>query len=171
MVLVVRRTSVRHAFFALSPPLHHHDNFRGHNHKQSVVHAKSLGQLPKIEVKDVKTILPQFGCLRTICSFNSQMATKWYTKLKTCRKGALLSYNVICQIVRSRGPQKSTILTPTERSRVVTPIWIHRWLRSSTQSMKWHRRGTLLIFNVIRPNFKVIRPSKSTIGLRFRVSG
>ena len=34
--------------------------------------------------------------------------------------------------------------------RTVTLVWIHQWLRNDAQSLKWHGRGALLCFKVIR---------------------
>ena len=41
------------------------------------------------------------------------------------------------------------ILTPIERFRTVTPVWIHRQLQNDAQSLKGHRRGALLFFELI----------------------
>ena len=45
--------------------------------------------------------------------------------------------------------KKSSILTKIGRFRTVTPVWIHWWLWNDTQSLKQHRRGALLFFEVI----------------------
>ena len=31
----------------------------------------------------------------------------------------------------------------------ITPVWIHIWRWNDAQNLMWHRRGTLLFFNVI----------------------
>ena len=54
-----------------------------------------------------------------------------------------------CQISRSHGTKKSSILTRIEHFQTVTPIWIHRWLWNDAQSLKQYRRGALLFFKVI----------------------
>ena len=51
---------------------------------------------------------------------------------------------VICQILKSHGTKKLSILTRIERFRTVTLVWIHRWLWNDAQSLKQHRRGALL---------------------------
>ena len=44
---------------------------------------------------------------------------------------------------------KSPILTRIVRFRTVTLVWIHRWLWNEAHSLKQHRRGVLLFFEVI----------------------
>ena len=51
---------------------------------------------------------------------------------------------------RSRSQRSKQFLSQFERLRNVTPVWIHRWLRNDAQSLKWHRTGALLFFEVIR---------------------
>ena len=46
--------------------------------------------------------------------------------------------------------KKSSILTKIGRFRTLTPVWIHWWLWNYAQSLKQHRRGALLFFEVIR---------------------
>ena len=48
--------------------------------------------------------------------------------------------------------QKTSILTQIGRFRTVTLVWIHWWLWNDAQSLKQHRRDTLLFFKVIRQN-------------------
>ena len=63
----------------------------------------------------------------------SQMAMKWYTKL---RRGALLFFKVIRQISRSHGTKKLPILSQIWRFRTVAPFWFDRWLWNEAQSLK-----------------------------------
>ena len=70
--------------------------------------------------------------------------------LKQHRRGAQLFFKVIRQISRAHGGKTSSILTPIERLRTVTSVWIHRWLWNDAQSLKQHRRGALLFCKVIR---------------------
>ena len=51
--------------------------------------------------------------------------------------------------------QNSSILTKIGRFRTVTPVWINLWLQNDAQRLKQHRRGALILFKVIRQNFKV----------------
>ena len=69
--------------------------------------------------------------------------------LKQYKIGALLFFNVICQISRSHGTKKSLILTRIECYRTVTPVSIHWWLWNDAQSLIRYRRGALLFFEVI----------------------
>ena len=66
---------------------------------------------------------------------NSQMATKWYTKLEVAYKR--------CPIVFESHPSnfkvtwlKKSILTEIRRFRTVTPVWINQWLWNDAQSLK-----------------------------------
>ena len=47
------------------------------------------------------------------------------------RRGAMLLFKVVCQILRSHGTKK---LTWTGLFRTVIPVWIHRWLRNDAQN-------------------------------------
>ena len=64
-------------------------------------------------------------------------------------RGALLLFKVMRQISRSHSKNKSLSLTQIGRFRTVTPVWIHQWLLSDTQSLKQHSVGSRLFFNVI----------------------
>ena len=46
--------------------------------------------------------------------------------------------------------KKSSLLTQIGRFGTVTQAWIHRWIWNDAQSLKQHRIGALLFFNVIR---------------------
>ena len=99
---------------------------------RSDVHAKGQGQKSKVKVTEVKTQLSLFRTVTPvwiqIWQWNNAHSLKWP------RRGALLFFKVICQISRlSHGSKK---LTQTGRFRTVTPVWIHRWLRNDTQSLK-----------------------------------
>ena len=56
-------------------------------------------------------------------------------RLMQYRRGALLFFNVICQISRSRRTKKLPILNWIVCFRTVTPVWIHPWLWNDTQSL------------------------------------
>ena len=76
----------------------------------------------------------------------------WWNDAQTLmllRRGTLLFYKVGCQISRSDGSKKLSILTQIGRFSSVTPIWIHWWLWDYAQSLKQHRRGALSFFKVI----------------------
>ena len=47
-----------------------------------------------------------------------------------------------------RSQRSKTILPQFWYYRTLNPDWIHRWLRNDTQSLKWHRRGALLLLEV-----------------------
>ena len=87
------------------------------------------------------------------------------------RRGALLFFEIICQISRSRSPKNHSFFTQIGHFRTVTPVWIHGWLWNDAQSLKQHRRGALLFFKVILSNFKVTRDKKSLILTRIECFG
>ena len=51
------------------------------------------------------------------------------------RRGSLLFSKAIHQISRSHGTKKSPILTLIENFRIVTQVWINRWLWNDAQSL------------------------------------
>ena len=56
---------------------------------------------------------------------------------------------------------KLLILTQIWRFQPVTWVWIHRgWLQNDAQSLKWYRRGALVVFHL--SNFKVTRDKKES---------
>ena len=67
--------------------------------------------------------------------------------------------------------QKSSILTQTGRFRTVTPVWIQQWLWNDAQSLKQHRRGTLLFVKVIRQISRSRRTKNCRFWPEFSVSG
>ena len=99
----------------------------------------------KIVELDPNWTFPDFNS-----SLNSPMATKWSTKLEAAYKRCPIVFQghpSNCKVTRLK---KLSVLTQIRRFRTVTPVWIHQWLRNDAQSLKQHRRGTLLFFKVIR---------------------
>ena len=96
------------------------------------------------------SILTQIGRFRTVIPiWIHQWLRNDAQSFKQTRRGALLFLNVICQISRTHGRMKSTILTRIQRFRTVTPVWIHRWLWNDARSLKLYRGGALSFFGVI----------------------
>ena len=111
------------------------------------VHAKGQGHRSKVKVTEFMTPFSRF---RTVTPVWIHI-WRWNDtqSLMLLRKGTLLLFKVICQISRSHGYKKSSILTQIGRFRTVNPVWIHHWLWDDTQRLKQHRRGALLFFKVI----------------------
>ena len=78
-------------------------------------------------------------------SLNSQMAMKWCTEEEVpyCFSRSSVKF-------QGRLGQKIAYLSQIGRFRTVTPALIHQWLWNDAQSLKYHRRGVLLFFMVIR---------------------
>ena len=97
------------------------------------------------------SILTQIERFRTV----TPVWIQWWLwndaqSLEPHRRGALLFFKVTRQISWSHGTKTSLILTQIERFRTVIPVRIHWWLWNDAQSLKQHRRGSLLFFKVIR---------------------
>ena len=126
-------------------PSYHHEIFR------SFYFWRKMTSMPKEKVKGQrhrgqKIFAPIWAFSGCISSLNSQISTKWYTKLAVASKSFPTFFR---SSVKSKGymADKSTILTQIiEHFGTVTPVWIHRWLRNAAQSLQWHRGGSLLIF-------------------------
>ena len=122
----------------------------------------------KVRGAEKSTILIPIKRFRTVTPVwihrwlrNNAQRFKWH------RRGALLFFEVICQISRPHGPDKSTILTRIDRFMTVTPVWIHRWLLNDAQSLKWYRRC-----DVLGPLFsEVIHQISRSQGLENRCFG
>ena len=90
-----------------------------------------------------------FPDCKSSSSLNSLMDLKWCTKLDVVKKRCPIvfqGHTSSCKVTRLK---KSSILTQIRTFWTVTPIWIHQWLRNDAQSLKWQRRGALLVFKVI----------------------
>ena len=83
-------------------------------------------------------------------SLNSQMATKWCTKLEVTLKRCPIVFQGHPSNFKVTRLKKSSILTQIGRFRTVTLVWIHWWLWNDALSFKQHRRGALSFFKVIR---------------------
>ena len=55
--------------------------------------------------------------------------------------------------------------------RTITTVWIYVFLRNDAQSQKWHRKGVLLFFKVIRQIFRFNGPQNRRFWLELSVSG
>ena len=82
-------------------------------------------------------------------SLNLPMAMKWCPKLEIALKRCPIVFEGHPLNFKVTRLKKSSILTKIGRFRTVTPVWIHWWLWNDTQSLKQHRRGALLFFDVI----------------------
>ena len=69
-------------------------------------------------------------------SLNTQMATKWCTKLEVALKRCPIVFQGHPSNFKVRWLQKSPNLTQIGRFRTVTPVWIHQWLQNDAQSLK-----------------------------------
>ena len=83
-------------------------------------------------------------------SLNSAMATKYCTKIEVAQKKCPIVFEGCPLNFKVTRLKKSSILTKIGRFRTVTPVWIHSWLWNDAHSLKQHRRGSLLLFKVIR---------------------
>ena len=99
-------------------------NFQGHPLNFKVTRDKKWSILNRI--KRFRTVTPVWS---HAWLWNDAQSIMWY------RRCALLFFNVIRRILRSRGTKKSTILTRIERFRTVTQVWLHRWIWSDAQSL------------------------------------
>ena len=72
---------------------------------------------------------------------------------------------------RSRSQRPKQILPQFGHFRIVTSVWIHRWLRNDAQRLKWHRRCVLLFFKVIRQIWMSHEPKNHQFDPDFSVSG
>ena len=85
-------------------------------------------------------------------SLNWLMAMIWCTQLEVALKRCLIVLQGhLSNFKVTRDKKESPILTWIWCFRTVTPVWIDRWLSNDddAQSLKYHRRGALLIFKVI----------------------
>ena len=131
---------------------------------RSDVHAKGQGQRWEVKVTEVTT---QFNRFRTVTP--GWIHIWWWNdaqSLMLLRRGALLFFRVIRQFSQSRGKRKSSILTQIWCFWTATPGWIHIWLQHDAQSLKQHRRGVILFFNVIRQISRSHGTKKSPIFTR-----
>ena len=90
------------------------------------VHAKGQGQRSKVKVTEVMTPLSRLWTITPVWIH----IWRWNDaqSLMLFRRGALLFFKVICQISRSHGKKKSSILTQFGCFQTVTPVWIYQWL-------------------------------------------
>ena len=101
---------------------------------KSDVHAKGQGQRSKVKVTEVNTQLNPFRTVTPVW-----IHIWWWNdacSLMMLRRGALLFFNVIRQISRSYGSKKRSIWPRLGVSGLLTPVWIHQWLRNDAQSLK-----------------------------------
>ena len=101
---------------------------------QSDVHAKGQGQRSKVKVTEVNTQLNRFRNVTPVW-----IHILWWNdaySLMMLRRGALLFFKVIRQISRLHGSKKHRIWPRLGVSGLLTPVWIHQWLRNDAQSWK-----------------------------------
>ena len=101
---------------------------------KSDVHAKGQGQRSKVKVTEVNTQLNRFWTVTPVW-----IHIWWWNdaySLMMLRRGALLFFKVIRQISRSHGSKKRSIWPRLGISGLLTPVWIHQWLRNDAQSLK-----------------------------------
>ena len=142
--------SVRPSYLlTMFPSSYHHEIFRSYYIWQKWRPYKRSRS--KVKVTEINTQLSRFWIITPVW-----IHIWWWNdaqSLMLLRRGALLFFKAIRQISRSPPPGtrliKSLILTQIGRFRTVTPVWIHQWLQNCAQSLKQHRRGALLFYNVI----------------------
>ena len=86
---------------------------------------------------------------RVFCLLTSGLNVTIYTRGCYWFDIAFETFKVIHQNFKVTRAEKSTILNWIERFWIVALVQIHRWLWNNAQSLKWHRRGALLFFEVI----------------------
>ena len=128
------RPSVRLSVTPFSLCSHHRNimKFSGViTNDKSDVHAKGPGQRSKVKVTEVKTQFRRFWTVTPVW-----IDIWWWNDAQTLmllRRGALLFFEVICQISRSSG-SKIVDFAQFGRFRTVTPVWIHQWLRNDARA-------------------------------------
>ena len=130
---------------------------------KSDVHVKWQGQRSEVKVTEVKK-LPLFVCFLALIRIHRLLRNdaKSPNGLKRC---ALLFSKFTHQSSRSHGPQNWRFLP--ELSIFGLYLWIHRWPRNDTQSLKGTQRCAPLFFQVIRQIWRKAGTEKSTIWFRF----
>ena len=140
--------SVCHTFLTMFPLSYHHEIFRSYYQSQRWLPCKRSRSEVKGQCHRGYSQLSRFLTVTQVWIH----IWRWHDaqSLMLLRRGALLFFKVIRQISRSHGKKIDfAILTQIRRFRIVTPVWIHQWLRNDAQRLKLHRRGTLLFFKVI----------------------
>ena len=99
------------------------------------------------------------------------MGMKWCTKLEVAKKRCSIVFEGHPLNFKVKRLKKSSILTKIGRFRTVTPVWIHWWLWNDTQSLKQHRRGALLFFDVICQISRSHGSKNCRFSPKLRVSG
>ena len=107
------------------------------------------------------------------CNFrsNSPMAMKWCIKIETTEKRCLIVFEGHPLNFKVTWDNKSPILTRIGRFQTVTLVFIHWWPWHDAQSLKRHRRGALLFFNVIHQIWRSHGTKKHRFWPELRVSG
>ena len=106
---------------------------------RSDVHAKGQCQRSKVKVTEVKKIVkfdPNWAFPDCDSSLNSQMATKWCTKIEVAWTRCPIVFQghpSNCKVIRLKNRR---FLTQIRHFRTVTPVWTHQWLRNDAQSLK-----------------------------------
>ena len=101
---------------------------------QELLPMTKVRSMQKVKVTEVKTPLNRFRTVTLVW-----IHIWWWNdahSLMLLRRGALLFFKVICQILRSRGSKNRRIWPRFGRFRTVTSVWIHQWLRNDAQSLK-----------------------------------
>ena len=80
---------------------------------------------------------------------NSPIAMKWCTKLEGALERCPIVFQGHPSNFKVTRDKKLPILTRIQRFRMVTQVWLHRWLWNDAQALMWCRRGTLLFSKVI----------------------
>ena len=104
-------------------------------------------------------------------SLNSPMAMKWCAKLEVAKKRCPIVFQGHPSNFRVTQLKKSSNLTHFGSFRTVTPVWIHKWQPNDAQGLKWHWRGALLFFKVIRQISRSHGSKNRWIWPKFGVSG
>ena len=123
----------------------------------------SSAKCPKGDELRNKTQIERFGTVTPV--WIHQWLWNDAQSLKEYRKGALWFFKFIREIFKVTRDKKLPLLTPIERFRMVTQVWLHRWLWNEAQSLMWYRRGALLFSKVMyqisrshRIKYRQLRP-------------
>ena len=153
------RLSVSHTLFTMFGSSYHHEIFKNYYQWQKWCPCKRSD----VKVTEVKT---QFNRFQTVTPVWIHI---WWWNDAQSLSIEEVPYCFSRSSVKLQGHTVQKIcqfFTQIERFRIVTPVWIDRWISNNAQSLTLYGRGALLFFD--HPsNFKVPRAEKSLIWIQF----